>query len=140
MVWIGLHGVMFLFLFSDFYKTKYTNAAPKPKQSTKLNGYIKLKPGNGHVYHTNGKSEYMLNSEEALANSNNKGACMPVLDDDVDITDNNKHLAMANGNANGIYKNGYANGHTLKEGVLSSNDAILNPDSNSSSLHQRKVK
>lgn len=24
MVWIGLHGVMFLFLFSDFYKSKYT--------------------------------------------------------------------------------------------------------------------
>lgn len=24
MVWIGLHGVMFLFLFSDFYKTRYT--------------------------------------------------------------------------------------------------------------------
>lgn len=23
MVWIGLHGVMFLFLFSDFYKAKY---------------------------------------------------------------------------------------------------------------------
>lgn len=26
MVWIGLHGVMFLFLFSDFYKSKYTIA------------------------------------------------------------------------------------------------------------------
>lgn len=25
MVWIALHGVMFLFLFSDFYKVKYTN-------------------------------------------------------------------------------------------------------------------
>lgn len=25
MVWIGLHGVMFLFLFSDFYKAKYTS-------------------------------------------------------------------------------------------------------------------
>ena len=25
MVWIGLHGVMFLFLFSDFYKSKYTS-------------------------------------------------------------------------------------------------------------------
>lgn len=28
MIWIGLHGAMFLFLFSDFYKTKYT---PKQK-------------------------------------------------------------------------------------------------------------
>lgn len=26
MIWIGLHGVMFLFLFSDFYKVKYTKA------------------------------------------------------------------------------------------------------------------
>lgn len=35
--------------------------------------------------------------------------------------------------------NDYGNGY-FKEGVLSSNDAILNPDSSSSSLHQRKVK
>lgn len=25
MVWIALHGVLFLFLFSDFYKVRYTN-------------------------------------------------------------------------------------------------------------------
>lgn len=25
MIWIGLHGLMFLFLFSDFYKAKYNN-------------------------------------------------------------------------------------------------------------------
>ena len=25
MIWIGLHGVLFLGLFSDFYKTKYTS-------------------------------------------------------------------------------------------------------------------
>lgn len=25
MVWIALHGLLFLFLFSDFYKTKYTD-------------------------------------------------------------------------------------------------------------------
>lgn len=31
MIWIGLHGAMFLFLFSDFYKTKYT-----PKQKVNL--------------------------------------------------------------------------------------------------------
>ncbi|KAJ9575337.1 hypothetical protein L9F63_025714 [Diploptera punctata] len=29
MVWIGLHGVMFLFLFSDFYKTVTLRAQPK---------------------------------------------------------------------------------------------------------------
>lgn len=41
--------------------------------------------------------------------------------------------------SNGHGINDYGNGY-FKEGVLSSNDAILNPDSSSSSLHQRKVK
>lgn len=35
MVWIGLHGAMFLFLFSDFYKTKYT---PKADKASLKNG------------------------------------------------------------------------------------------------------
>lgn len=26
MIWIALHGIMFLFLFSDFYKVRYTNS------------------------------------------------------------------------------------------------------------------
>lgn len=51
MVWIGLHGVMFLFLFSDFYKTRYR------KVTAKLNGYK-------HIPSTNGVTH------------NNKGACM----------------------------------------------------------------
>lgn len=33
MIWIGLHGVMFLFLFSDFYKVKY----PSDKKAVKNN-------------------------------------------------------------------------------------------------------
>lgn len=71
MVWIGLHGVMFLFLFSDFYKAKYTKAAQKVKAS---NGHIHsaekehLRNGDGKLY-TNGDIIY--------ANGNsNKGACM----------------------------------------------------------------
>lgn len=32
MVWIGLHGVMFLFLFSDFYKSKYSSLKNKTKK------------------------------------------------------------------------------------------------------------
>lgn len=35
MIWIGLHGAMFLFLFSDFYKTKYTS---KPNKASVANG------------------------------------------------------------------------------------------------------
>lgn len=34
MIWIGLHGVLFLGLFSDFYKTKYKD--PTNKNSTKV--------------------------------------------------------------------------------------------------------
>lgn len=34
MVWIALHGVMFLFLFSDFYKTKYTGDKKAVKSTT----------------------------------------------------------------------------------------------------------
>jgi hypothetical protein len=34
MVWIGLHGVMFLFLFSDFYRTSYVKSEkPQNKNS-----------------------------------------------------------------------------------------------------------
>lgn len=33
MVWIGLHGVLFLFLFSDFYRASYRNGTRKSKQN-----------------------------------------------------------------------------------------------------------
>lgn len=51
MIWIGLHGLLFLGLFSDFYKSKYTGPDKKPRSSSSV-----------------------------LSNGNN-GACMPVLDD-----------------------------------------------------------
>lgn len=45
MVWIGLHGVMFLFLFSDFYKQSYNkkqkrlkDLSDKAAKSVTLNG------------------------------------------------------------------------------------------------------
>lgn len=38
MVWIGLHGVMFLFLFSDFYKSKYSSIKNKVTKSGLANG------------------------------------------------------------------------------------------------------
>lgn len=34
MVWIGFHGAMFLFLFSDFYKTKYASHTRSQKPIT----------------------------------------------------------------------------------------------------------
>ncbi|XP_017847078.1 elongation of very long chain fatty acids protein AAEL008004 [Drosophila busckii] len=118
MVWIGLHGVMFLFLFSDFYKAKYLSVKRRRREAVKANGHANGAVGNGKVKHL-GEGDAML------SNGSNKGACMPVLEDE---------YAKGNGQFNAF------EGNYFKEGVLSSNDAILNPDSSSSSLHQRKVK
>jgi hypothetical protein len=43
MVWIGLHGVMFLFLFSDFYKQAYN----KKQRRKEADG---IKAANGTAY------------------------------------------------------------------------------------------
>ncbi|KAL9891537.1 very long chain fatty acid elongase 7 isoform 2-T2 [Glossina fuscipes fuscipes] len=118
MIYIGLHGVMFLLLFSDFYKAKYTKGIQANKSHIERNGTnYKNCPINGEIY-TNGHS--------------NKGACMPVVDDE---NDGSADLDDYKTRSNGIYKNGFTNGH-----ILSTNEAILNSDTNTSSLHQRKVK
>ncbi|EDX11613.1 GD19675 [Drosophila simulans] len=119
MVWIGLHGVMFLFLFSDFYKAKYLNAARRRRQAVKANGYANGSASNGH-------SKHLGEGDALVANGSNTGAGMPVMEDE---------YVKSKGQSNGAYKDGF-----FKEGVLSNNDAIFNPDSSSSSLHQRKVK
>ncbi|XP_043249679.1 elongation of very long chain fatty acids protein AAEL008004-like [Colletes gigas] len=38
MIWIGLHGVLFLGLFSDFYKAKYVGSSKRPRSQKSLNG------------------------------------------------------------------------------------------------------
>ncbi|CAO1434987.1 unnamed protein product [Diamesa serratosioi] len=99
MVWIGLHGVMFLFLFSDFYKQSYNkkqkrlkDISDKAAKSATLNG----KP------HENG---------------GNDGVCMPILDDVSKEIKNDKNQTSTeylndhlekNGSimANGIHSNG----------------------------------
>lgn len=120
MVWIGLHGVMFLFLFSDFYKQAYSKrkarraaaaeaaAANGKYDALLLNGHSQNghSLANGHHLYQNGKL-----SNGDLAN-NNQGACMPVLDDD--------ELHQRKVTANGIYMNGmpkpaansYSNGNS----------------------------
>jgi hypothetical protein len=50
MVWIGLHGIMFLFLFSDFYKQSYI------KKKEKIRADEKKTSENGKVY-LNGDSK-----------------------------------------------------------------------------------
>ncbi|XP_065074749.1 very long chain fatty acid elongase AAEL008004 [Ochlerotatus camptorhynchus] len=130
MVWIGLHGVMFLFLFSDFYKQAYSKrkalrlaAENKLLQATKydaLNGGSASNGSlaNGHHLYQNGKL-----SNGDLAN-NNQGACMPVLDDD--------ELHQRKVTGNGIYMNGmpkpaansYSNGNSngFVESIRDEND------------------
>lgn len=99
MVWIGLHGVMFLFLFSDFYKQAYSKrrqaaavAAAKKREAdlaassggqydavavNGVNGKHHHQK-NGHLVYQNGKEMLLTNGD--LVN-NNQGACMPVLED-----------------------------------------------------------
>lgn len=69
MIWIGLHGVMFLFLFSDFYKAKYLNAKRRRREAIKVNGY-----SNG--VHANGDVKNLGSGDAQLDNGSNKGACM----------------------------------------------------------------
>lgn len=54
MVWIGLHGIMFLFLFSDFYKQSYIDKKEKLKT-------LKKESANGKVY-ANGTSNHHSDS------------------------------------------------------------------------------
>lgn len=48
MIWIGLHGVMFLFLFSEFYDQAYRKKQAIHKKDDNANN------GNGITHHTNG--------------------------------------------------------------------------------------
>lgn len=131
MVWIGLHGVMFLFLFSDFYKQAYSKrrtaiakraaesasaaaAAAAAAAAVSSGQYDALKQNgttatngqlhNGHHVYQNGK---LANGD--LVN-NNQGACMPVLDDD--------ELHQRKVTANGIYMNG---GHKTANSYINGN-------------------
>lgn len=48
MVWIGLHGVMFLFLFSDFYKQNYIEKQKRLKEAKRssTNGKVHFNDDN----------------------------------------------------------------------------------------------
>ena len=90
MIWIGLHGLLFLGLFSDFYKTKYTGDDKRSKR----NGAA-VPVANGKV-------------------SNNNGACMPVLDDECNKHKQNginTYTTIYNKEYNSCYSNGTNNGY-----------------------------
>nr|CAI5833376.1 unnamed protein product [Callosobruchus analis] len=83
MVWIALHGIMFFFLFSDFYKVKYTNDK-KPARKSENNGAcmpvlddapngLKKSSSNGTLNNTYIKSEYSDSYEAYYSNGSTKG-------------------------------------------------------------------
>lgn len=45
--WIGLHAVMFFFLFNEFYQQSYQQKRPKKKDAT--NGIVKAQQSNNHA-------------------------------------------------------------------------------------------
>lgn len=153
MVWIGLHGVMFLFLFSDFYKQAYSKrrqaAAAKKREAEALlsggqydavavngaavNGKLHQN-GAGHHLYQNGKEMLLTNGD--LVN-NNQGACMPVLEDGEEA-----HRRKVTGN--GIYAtnggpkgaaNSYMNGNAPNGGFVEAGES----DSTSAASVRRKV-
>lgn len=85
MIWIGLHGILFLGLFSDFYKTKYTGSAKKSAAAA-----------------------------ASKRNNNNNGACMPVLEDYPTKPKQNgvsSYATIYNKEYNSCYSNGTNNGY-----------------------------
>lgn len=145
MVWIGLHGVMFLFLFSDFYKQAYSKrrlAAARKREAdlaalsgaaqydavavNGVNGKLQNGGVGAHLYQNGKEKEKLLLTNGDLVN-NNQGACMPVLDDGEEA-----HRRKVTGN--GIYAtnggpkgaaNSYMNGNAPNGGFVEveSNDA-----------------
>ncbi|XP_056633736.1 elongation of very long chain fatty acids protein AAEL008004-like [Diorhabda sublineata] len=83
MVWIALHGVMFLFLFSDFYKVKYTgdkktvkstdNGACMPILDDENSNGIKKSNSNGTLNNTYIKGEFTDSYEACYSNGSTKG-------------------------------------------------------------------
>lgn len=85
MIWIGLHGCLFLGLFSDFYKTKYRGDIVGSKASAKM---------------------------QKMQNGSSGGACMPVLDENDKSTHNDvSSYTIYNKEYNSCYSNGTNNGY-----------------------------
>jgi elongation of very long chain fatty acids protein 7 len=90
MIWIGLHGLLFLGLFSDFYKAKYTGKSARSRIS--------------------GSSS----SGAAVGGNGNVGACMPVLEEEAHKHKQNgisSYATIYNKEYNSCYSNGTNNGY-----------------------------
>ncbi|EEB17942.1 predicted protein [Pediculus humanus corporis] len=69
MVWIAFHGVLFLFLFSDFYKSQYLKGKPKPNAGAcmPLEDDGKKETGNGTTVQ---RHQFECNNEYSKAYTN----------------------------------------------------------------------
>ncbi|XP_053682185.1 elongation of very long chain fatty acids protein 7 [Sabethes cyaneus] len=150
MVWIGLHGVMFLFLFSDFYKQAYSkrriaNAKRAAEQqllqqkqydALTHNGINSLQHHNGHLAYQNGKL-----SNGDLVNNNQAGACMPILDEHDEhvrkLTANGNYLNGVGPKAANSYSNGSTNGFVDVNREENGSAAMLN--GGDGLLRERKI-
>lgn len=83
MIWIGLHGVLFLGLFSDFYKAKYVGKSKLSGKQSSQNG------------------------------SSPTGLCMPILEDESTPEQNgvSSYATIYNKEYNSCYSNGTNNGY-----------------------------
>lgn len=79
MIWIGLHGILFLFLFSDYYKTNYTAKTGKPKKSQNGGACMPVLDDatDGNANRANGKahspSDYESAYSKAYSNAYSNG-------------------------------------------------------------------
>lgn len=72
MIWIGFHGFLFLGLFSDFYKTKYTGGKSSAKKMQNgMSGGGACMP----VLDENGSAEYNSVSSYAMIYNKEYNSC-----------------------------------------------------------------
>jgi len=88
--WIGMHAVMFFFLFNEFYKETYKRRLEAQKLSAERKA----------------REQWQKNNEKLMSNGIHNSSCFP--DQNVQHTNNN-------GTAKSPYQNGHANGKTQSD-------------------------
>ncbi|CAG9759475.1 unnamed protein product [Ceutorhynchus assimilis] len=80
MIWIAIHGLMFLFLFSDFYKVNYSKEPKKANQGACMpvdddtsNGTANKSTSNGLLKNTYIQSEFSDSYKACYSNGSTKG-------------------------------------------------------------------
>ncbi|KAH8388513.1 hypothetical protein KR093_008216 [Drosophila rubida] len=110
--WIGMHAVMFFFLFNEFYKAAYKNRLMK-KNALLANGHAKP---NGYCKSINAHDDLFLPQPVATATAT--ATAKPATEAKA-----NGNATLANGHANGL-KNGYK--PALANGNVNGNVATAN--------------